>query len=76
MIKRKLYSISKLDYNKSKIAQKRKKDKQTKLDEIYTIIKIIHISEYYQYSNYKSVDKVLLLVDGLIIINIIIEYVL
>ena len=63
MIKRKLYSISKLDYNKNKIAQKRKKDKQTKLDEIYTIIKVIHIYEYYQNSNYKSVDKVLLLVD-------------
>ena len=63
MIKRKLYSISKLDYNKNKIAQKRKKDKQTKLDEIYTIIKVIHIYEYYQNSNYKSVDKFLLLVD-------------
>ena len=63
MIKRKLYSISKLDYNKNKIAQKRKKDKQTKLDEIYTIIKVIHIYEYYQNSNYKSVDKVSLLVD-------------
>ena len=63
MIKRNLYLISKLCYNKNKIAQKRKKDKQTKLDEIYTIIKVIHIYEYYQNSNYKSVDKVLLLVD-------------
>ena len=37
---------------------------------------MILISENYQYNNYKSIDKVLLLVDGLIIINIIIEYVL
>ena len=69
----------KLCYNKSKIAQKWKKRQINSIEQIiyyYTKIKIILISEYYQYNNYKSVDKVLSLVDGLIIINIIIEYVL